>query len=140
MKRNPNSAAAKAFKKVRLQSVSTLKKKADKVVSIFVRRSHANEHEMVRCYTCGSLKHITLIQCGHFISRNNSATRYDLENLRPQCAGCNIWGRGKLNIFADNLLKELGTAKFKALLARGRSTHQFTRPELEAIITKYSKP
>jgi hypothetical protein len=135
--RKPTSAAAKAFKKIKPLSVSALKKKADAATSLFVRQKYA-PNGIAECYTCGKRDEWKRMQNGHFISRNNSATRYDLDNLRVQCAGCNVWGRGKLNIFADKLLKELGTKRFKALLARGRTTHQFTRQELEQIIKQHS--
>lgn len=138
MKRSTNSLAAKAFKKVKLQSISLLKRKADKASSLYVRQKYADETGQAECYTCGKFDQWKNLQCGHFVSRNNSATRYDLDNLRVQCAGCNVWGRGRLNIFAAKLLDELGTTRFKALLARGRSTHQFTRPELEAIIKQHT--
>lgn len=129
--------AAKAFKKVKLKSISKLKHEADKWCSIYIRQSAADSEGFAKCYTCDKHAEWKALQAGHFISRNISTTRYSLDNLRVQCAGCNIWGRGKTNVFADRLLGELGTKGFKALLARGRETHQFTRPELEKIIEDF---
>lgn len=130
--------AAKAFKKVKLKSISKLKHEADKWCSQWVRQSAAQEG-IAECYTCGKVDGWKYLQAGHFISRNNSATRYDLDNLRVQCSGCNVWGRGKINIFTDNLLRDLGVERFQALLSRGRSTFQFTRPVLEAIIEDFKE-
>lgn len=93
---------------------------------------------MVQCYTCGAVKPVAQIQCGHFVSRNNSATRYYLPNLRPQCAGCNVWGRGRYDVYADKLIDELGVREFRKLLKLGRSIHQLTIKELNEIIAKYA--
>lgn len=46
------------------------------------------------------------MQNGHWIPRNNLATRFSEENCRPQCVGCNMFQNGKPDIFAVNLIKE----------------------------------
>jgi 5-methylcytosine-specific restriction endonuclease McrA len=133
-----STAAKKAHKKTKEKSVSAWKKKVDSVVSIHVRQSGADAAGIAECYTCGKLAHWKTLQCGHFVSRNNSATRYDPENLRIQCAGCNVWGRGRYDVYADKLMDELGVDRFRDLLKRGRSTHTFTVPELKALYEKFS--
>ena len=116
------------------KTVSQLKKELDKLVSRFVRLSGQGI-----CYTCGLKREKLELQCGHFISRAHSATRYDLDNLRTQCVNCNVWRRGNTAFFAANLLKEYGTERFDALIKRGRSFKQFTTRELEAEIKRYSQ-
>lgn len=120
-----------------MTELQKLKKKADAAISKFVRQKGMVD-EMNECYTCGAKKHWKNLQCGHFVSRNNSATRYDLDNLRVQCAGCNVWGRGRYDVFADKLINELGVKKFKELLRKGRSLYQLTTKELTEIINKYA--
>lgn len=137
MRKPSPSPAAKAFKKVKKQSVSTLKKKADKAVSLYVRQAAADRQGYATCYTCGARKRWQELQCGHFVPRNVSRTRYDLDNLRVQDVGCNVWGRGRLHIFSGRLLAEIGGRRFKALLARARETHQFTVPELQVVERGY---
>lgn len=46
------------------------------------------------------------MQNGHWIPRNNLATRFSEENCRPQCVGCNMFQRGRPDVFAVNLIKE----------------------------------
>ena len=125
--------------KVKVKSISSLKKHADKWCSIYVRQSAADSEGFALCYTCSKRAEWKALQAGHFLTRAISATRYELDNLRVQCAGCNIWGRGKTNVFADRLLKELGVRAFRKLLALGRETHQFTRKELEGIIQDFKE-
>lgn len=118
-------------------TISKLKKVLDALVSKFVRYSSAIG-DIGKCYTCGLVRPKMELQCGHFISRQYNATRYDLDNLRTQCPNCNIWRRGNTAFYADNLLRELGKERFDALIKRGRSFKQFTVPELEAEIDRYT--
>lgn len=48
------------------------------------------------------------MQNGHFVRRNATAVRYEEDNCRPQCVGCNLYGEGKVLDFEENLVKELG--------------------------------
>lgn len=90
-------------------SLSKLKRDLDHYFSLKVREG-AN-----RCYTCGQLGTSKTLQCGHFIPRQYLATRWDVDNCRPQCAGCNIWGKGKVLDFEEHLIREIGAAKVQAL-------------------------
>ena len=120
------------------KSVSQLKKIADKAFSIFIRKRGVDFKEYNTCYTCGLKRHWKELQCGHFISRAHSITRYDPANSRPQCPNCNIWRRGNYAEYAQRLIAEIGLKKFNALVEKGRQMHQFTVKELEEIINKYS--
>lgn len=118
--------------KKRKKTISQLKKELDKLVSTYVR-SNGNGS----CYTCGLKRPKMELQCGHFISRQYNATRYDLDNLRPQCVNCNVWRRGNIAFFSANLLEELGKDRFDFLIKKGRSLKQFTTRELEGAIEVY---
>lgn len=43
------------------------------------------------------------------------ATRWEPDNCRPQCVGCNIFGAGKILDFEDKLVEELGEKRVKEL-------------------------
>ena len=97
--------ASKSGKKVKTQA--QLKKELDTVFSIYIRQKYADSHTgTVSCYTCSVVKHWKEIQNGHWIPRNILATRFDEDNCRPQCVGCNMFNKGKPDIFAVNLLTE----------------------------------
>lgn len=98
-----------------------LKKKLDAIVSVYVRKSAASKTGMAKCYTCPNVKHWKELQCGHFISRQYLVTRFDLNNLRPQCVGCNLFGHGQPLIFEERLKKEIGARKVEAMK---RSRHK----------------
>lgn len=92
--------------KPKKKSISKLKKELDKVFSEFIRRKYSDHYGYVNCYTCGLKKHWKEIQNGHFVSRSCLATRYSEDNCRPQCVGCNVFGGGKIALFALKLDSE----------------------------------
>lgn len=98
-------------KPIKPKTLAQLKKQLDKVFSEYVRKTDAQ-----RCYTCGKTR-VTL-QCGHFISRSYLATRWDLDNCKNQCIGCNIFGNGKPLDFEEHLIRDIGKKKVEQLKAR----------------------
>ena len=87
-------------KKAKPKTQAWLKKELDRVFSIYIRQKYDKS-----CYTCGK---VGTLQNGHFISRQYIATRWDENNCRPQCVGCNIFGNGKPLDFEERLKKDLG--------------------------------
>lgn len=98
--------AGKVGKKEKTQA--QLKKELDRVFSIYVRQKYADENGNVACYTCGKVMHWKQIQAGHFVSRQYLATRWNEDNVKPQCVGDNIFGNGKPLDFEEHLKEELG--------------------------------
>lgn len=90
------------IKKPKKKTTSQLKKLLDKEFSIYIRNKYA-KNGMVACYTCGAIKSISEMQCGHFISRSYLATRFEEDNCKVQCVGCNVFGNGKPVEFARKL-------------------------------------
>jgi len=94
-------SASKVSKKKKPVTQAKLKKELDRLFSLYIRAKYPKE-----CYTCRKVD-VTL-QNGHFVSRQYLATRWDENNCRPQCVGCNIYGNGKPLDFEERLKKELG--------------------------------
>jgi len=92
--------------RIKSKSLAKLKKELDRVFSLFIRQKYANEDGMVKCYTCSTVKHWKEMQNGHWIPRNNLATRFHEDNCRVQCVGCNMFQKGMPDVFAVNLIKE----------------------------------
>lgn len=93
-------------KRLITKSISELKKIADELTSLVVRQKYANWKNEVKCYTCDKWLPIKSIQCGHYISRVYSNTRWYEPNLRPQCYSCNIMKKGNMDEFAIRLERE----------------------------------
>lgn len=104
MRRTPLKRKTKLKSKkktgAKVPTPAKLKKELDRVFSLYIRGKYEKS-----CYTCGRTG---TLQNGHFISRQYLATRWDENNCRPQCVGCNIYGNGKPLDFEERLKKELG--------------------------------
>lgn len=113
---------------------SKLVKKLDVVFSQYVRLSNADYRGMCTCVTCGRQYHWKKIQAGHFMSRKNYSTRFDEENVKPQCVGCNMFKSGeqyKFSLYLGNKLSE-------ELHAKSQQITKFTNDELQDMIDHYS--
>ena len=119
-------------------SLIKLRDKLDKVFSVYIRLKYADDNGNVACYTCGVVKHWKYQQCGHFISRRHLCTRWDEDNTRPQCVGCNLFNQGNTPVFAQKLLTEKGSKIIDELLEKSKSTCKFTRSDYETLINQYT--
>src|SRR3990167_8957868 len=130
------------LKRTKLNKVSKLptaklKKQADAVFSVWVRM-RGQQGGMNICYTCGKMSLIKFLQCGHFVARHHSVTRYDEMNCKVQCVGCNVFGRGQASKFAEHLIKDYGMEEFNKLLVRGNCIFKATPSFYQEIIKKYA--
>ena len=55
------------------------------------------------------------MQNGHFWSRSNLSVRWDEDNCRPQCSGCNVFKHGIYIVYTQKMMQELGEDLFEAL-------------------------
>lgn len=118
-------------------SISKLKKKADTVFSLATRYRFAELVDgewLAKCVTCGVVRPIKRMQCGHFQSRRFNATRFSEENTAAQCDMCNRWNHGEQYKFALFLEDFYGQGTAKRLEQEAHQPHPFTVLELEEII------
>ncbi len=121
------------------KTTAKLKKELDSVFSQFVRLKHANKDGTVACYTCGKVKHWREMQNGHFISRQYLVTRWNEDNCRVQCVGCNMFGDGKPLDFEENLKKELGDEHVELMKKSRHAILKLDRTFYETEIAFYKK-
>lgn len=114
-----------------------LVKRLDLIVSKYVRQYYADKTGICTCYTCG--KHLPWknLDCGHCISRRFMSTRYDLDNLRPQCPTCNRTLHGNYKAYYPKLYQELGEQRYTDLWNKARQNRKVSTPELEILLEKY---
>ena len=119
--------------------------KLDKVFSIYIRRRYA-KNDIAECFTCGKQDHWKKLQCGHFQSRKNYATRFGTLNdddvvtelnCQVQCAGCNVFRYGEQYLFSKNLDKKYYDGLADELFIRSRQTVKFDNIDLEMLINIY---
>ena len=121
--------------KIKKPTRSKIVKKLDTVFSQYIRLSNADNNKNCICVTCNKTFFWKEIQAGHFMSRKHYSIRWDERNVKPQCAGCNVFRYGeqfKFSLYLGNKLSE-------ELLAESRVIRKFTNVELEEMIQKYSQ-
>ena len=119
--------------KKKLKSISFLKRKADKLFSLYIRR-----RDGLYCYTCNKSLTWQNSDCGHYVSRNWLALRYDQINCHCQCKGCNIFKKGNLTVYAVNLENQYGQTVLHDLERDKRKNMGDTREFLMKIIKNYA--
>ena len=115
------------------------KKEADRLFSLLVRQENADEDGICTCATCGMRTFWRFIHCGHFMVRQNQATRFDRENTAPQCVKCNTFSEGKQFDFGRYLDRKYGhrtaekmNIKSKMKCHRGEAEYRYLVGKLKA--------
>ena len=122
-----------------MKKSTNLKDKLDKVFSLYIRLRDSDENGFCTCYTCGKVAHYKEMQNGHFWSRTHLSTRYNEDNCKVQCVGCNIFKKGNYIKYTKRLLKELGEEKFDELERLKNSTVKISKAEYEQMIEHYNQ-
>ena len=113
---------------------SKLIKKLDVVFSQYIRLSNADSKGMCTCVTCTKQFHWKNIQAGHFMSRKHYSTRWNENNVKPQCVGCNMFKSGeqyKYSLF-------LGSELANDLYLKSKELVKFTSQDIQDMIDNYN--
>jgi len=86
---------------------STNKKKLDRIFSKYIRKRDTKKG-YGKCVTCRVIKPYEDLDCGHYISRQHLATRWDEYNCAIQCRKCNRFMGGEQDEFAVYLMDKYG--------------------------------
>ena len=116
-------------------SRSKLVKKMDVIFSQYIRLKNS-KNGICTCVTCGKKGHWKTggIQAGHFMSRKHYSTRWDEDNVKPQCVGCNMFRSGEQYKYSLYLGKQLS----EKLHEKSNKIVKFTNIELEEMFQHYS--
>lgn len=116
---------------------ATKKDKLDQVFSRFIRLKYADDRGYSTCYTCGIDEHIKRLHCGHFVSRNHLAGRFNEANCRPQCISCNIFKSGMNKEYTLMLIDEVGREEVDKLMALSAEIKKISLAEYDEMINHY---
>ena len=91
----------------------------DEVFSLYIRMRDSREFHFkaFRCISCGDVKPFEQMDCGHFVSRNAMAIRWDEQNCSGECRKCNRLQGDHLLGYRKNLIIKLGTDAIKGTIA-----------------------
>lgn len=108
-----------------------LHRKAWKLMSQYIRRRDANLDGYLECYTCGKIDHYKKMDAGHF---KHDRLDFDERNLKPQCDTCNRRYSGRLDVYAEKLIRENGLEWFNKLVQDAWAHQGYSSEELAIII------
>lgn len=114
-------------------------KKVDTVFSQYVRLRASDHRGMGECYTCGSMRHWSEVDAGHFMSRACMSTRWDEKNVQFQCKRCNGFRSGEQFLFSQHLDSQYGEGTADALYIKSKQTYKHTPQELESMYRHYKR-
>ena len=109
----------------------------DRVFSKYIRTKYLRDN-FVECVTCNRKYPINKIQAGHFMSRKHYSTRWDEDNVFPQCYGCNVMQQGQQYLFSKFIDNKYGEGYSDVLLFKSREITKFADFELEEMIKDYT--
>lgn len=122
---------------MKTKTKSYYKRKAWDAFSKFIRYSYANAESEAECYTCSKVFPVNKLQAGHGISGRNNSVLFMEEIVKPQCVGCNIYGRGKQAVFTRKLIEELGMGAYDHIVKESTKIVQYKAVDYEEIQKLY---
>lgn len=89
--------------------MATRKKVAWDLLSKIIRLENSDPNGYCTCVTCGTTKHWTELQAGHYIPKAQGNAVYFLEkNIHPQCVECNMFRGGNLKRYTAYMIETYG--------------------------------
>jgi len=110
-----------------------LKKEADKAQSKYVHLRDAGKG----CISCG--KKDGRMECGHYISRNHYAVRWNPDNVALQCHYCNRWLQGNSVGFREGLIERIGLDRVETMERLRNVVVKHTRQDLIILIENFKQ-
>ena len=92
-----------------------------------------------RCISCGRPITYETCDCGHFIPRQHTSTRFDERNCNAQCKVCNRMKYGNLPGYTIGLVEKYGEGIIEELKARKRLIVQYRDSDYKEISQRYGK-
>ena len=111
--------------------------KLDTVFSEFIRLRDCDDKGICKCITCGDFDHWRKVDAGHFVTRDNMATRWEEENVHAQCQHCNRFKSGKQYEHGLMVDKKHGPGTASKLLVKSKSACNWEEFEIETMAKYY---
>lgn len=129
------------MKKKKKPSKTTLKNKAWKLFSQWVRAKHADNDGWCECITCGDRYPKNEIQAGHAIGGRNNSVLFnvwldgeEVEIVFPQCVRCNVFLRGNYPVYTTKMIRMYGLEKWERCLAESNKPKKISIHDYEEMI------
>ena len=114
------------------------RKRLDSIFSKYIRLRDSDSKGYVNCITCGSRFYYTEVDCGHFITRKEIATRFDERNCNAQCRKCNSFLAGNIEVYEKMVDKKWGEGTAEELRSMRNTLVRLSSIEYDELIKEYS--
>lgn len=112
-------------------------RKMDEIFSLFIRLRDSNDKGICKCITSGDYFHYTECDAGHFITRDNMATRWEEKNVNAQGRQDNRFLSGKQFEHGKAIDRKWGEGTADFLLLKSKHPCHFADYEIETMIKYY---
>jgi len=119
------------------KSLSKMKKKAWAAFSKWYRQSHSDDNGYATCYTCGVIKPWKELQVGHLLDGRNNAILFEINAVRIQCPGCNLFKNGNKEVYIPKFIQENGWEEYDRLRRLKNTTVKYSISDYEEMIEKW---
>lgn len=110
-----------------------------KIFSEFIRLKYSDDQGICFCYTCGRPGFWKTMDCGHGISRQHMATKYEEINNRPQCGPCNGFEGGRREVFKEKMDNEHGKGTWDLMELKAKQVCHLSEFEIKEMEKYYSE-
>lgn len=114
------------------------KDKLDEIFSKFIRLRDSFDGTFGACITCGRIKQIKYMDCGHYQKRQHLATRWDEKNCALQCKRCNAFEQGRDSVFAQRIDERYGKGTAEMLRIKSHNMCRMRDFEYDLLIRVYT--
>jgi hypothetical protein len=109
----------------------------DEVFSVFIRLRDSGANGICFCITCGRPFMWKELDCGHIVTRDRKATRYEEKNCHAQCKWCNNHHKGEQATHGIRIDRLYGAGTAEGLIEKGRVRVKLTEEWLMFKIVEY---
>jgi hypothetical protein len=124
-------------KDISAESLQILIQELDKVFSLYVRLQNADSKGDVICVTCSNKFNYKDVDAGHYILRVHMNTRWDEDNVKPQCINCNRYNYGMIDVF-EKYLENNKKGITEYLKEKSKKISKISKQDLKSLIELYS--
>ena len=116
-------------------NLSSLKKKADRLFSLYIRQKYSDNNGIATCVSCWKKDHYKNMHNAHFIERWCMKRRWEEDNCRPSCISCNSFRKEyHLRMFTIYQVKRLWLEKVEQMSADRYTVHKLRKSDLIKLI------
>lgn len=130
-----------------MSTLAQVRKKCLVAIQLLARISAADENGYVQCVSCGVIKHYKDgMSGGHYIAKGNGGSHHlalNIENVHPQCLGCNLQMSKGAGVVAHNYQKWMydyyGKDYVDEMVSRPNVVKKISLPEYEDMLAEFQE-